>query len=74
MNIICDSANPSKVRIWTDSGIDITEDLKPLLIELIVTPDEETTVVITCPLKGFIMNGGYGEHSIVEAPEENHEE
>lgn len=73
MKIISDGADPGAVRIWTDDGIDITEDLKPLLIEFVVTPTEETVVVITCPIKGFVLDGGFGEHSIVEKEEDQNE-
>ena len=73
MKIICDGADPRKVRIWTNNGIDITEDLAPMIIDFVVRPDEETLVVITCPVKGFVMNVGFEEPSIVEAPEDQNE-
>ena len=70
MKIISDGPEPTDVKIWTDDGIDITADLKPILIEFVVNPLEEMTVVITCPVKGFIMDGGFAEPMIVESPEE----
>lgn len=71
MKIISDGSGPDSVRIWTDNGIDITNDLKPLLIDFVVEPGKDTVVIIHCPIKGFIMDGGFGEHTIVESPEES---
>ena len=73
MKIISNGPTTADIAIWTDSGINITQDLDPDQIAFVVEPNGgHLQVVITCPVKGFVIDSGLGEGSpeIVEAPEE----
>lgn len=77
MKIICNGPTAADIVIWTDDGIDITRDLDPDEISFVMGPDgANLQVVITCPVKGFVIDGGLsnGEPTIVENTEVKNED
>lgn len=73
MKIICNGPSTGDIAIWTDDGINITQDLDPNKISFTVCPDDGAMqVILECPVKGFVIDSGLGqgEPEILEKDEE----